>query len=349
MNNEISSLPAVLDALTAIAEARSLDEHRRLVVEQLRILVPCEMAAYNEVAVADGAVAVTTDPPGEAWSGGPEAFARHMHEHPVLAAHRQGDLRAAAISDFLSEPQFRRLALYREVYKPLGIADQMAMTLEVTAERVSAVALNRPTWGFSESEREVLDLITPNLAQARRNVIARDDLAAVVGGVDALGIGLITLDAELRPQSWSARALELMYDAFDHTRDDPPTLPTRVREWLDSGAHEPLIAVSEGRSIEVGVIDPTPTSRALIVRERVAVTAEQATRIGLTARQADVLPALMEGATNEEIAAQLELSPRTVQKHVEGILRALGVHTRTAAAARARDALAGGALDPPAA
>jgi DNA-binding CsgD family transcriptional regulator len=339
MNNEISSLPAVLDALTAIAEARSLDEHRRLVVEQLRVLVPCDMAAYNEVAVADGAVAVTTDPPGKAWSGGPEAFARHMHEHPVLAAHRQGDLAAAAISDFLTEPQFHRLALYREVYKPLGIADQMAMTVEVTAERVSAVALNRATWGFSDAEREMLDLITPNLSQARRNVIARDDLAAVVGGVDALGIGLITLDAEHRPQSWSARALELMYEAFDHSPDGRPTLPSRVGEWLEAGGREPLVAASDGHSVEVDVIDPTPTSRALIVRERVAVTSEQAAHMGLTARQADVLPALMEGATNEEIAQRLGLSPRTVQKHVEGILRAFGVHTRTAAAARARAGL----------
>jgi DNA-binding NarL/FixJ family response regulator len=79
----------------------------------------------------------------------------------------------------------------------------------------------------------------------------------------------------------------------------------------------------------------------LIVRQLVAVSAEQAASLGLTGRQADVLPALMEGATNEEIAMQLGLSPRTVQKHVAGIMRALGVHTRTAAAARARDVLGG--------
>jgi DNA-binding CsgD family transcriptional regulator len=339
MNKRISSLPAVLDALTAISSARSLEEHHRLVVEQLRNLVPCEMAAYNEVGVVDGVVAVTTDPPDKAWAGGPEAFARHMHQHPVLAAHRQGDLRAAAISDFLTEPQFRRLALYREVYKPLGIADQMAMTVDVTSERVSAVALNRSSWGFSDGERETLDLITPNLSQARRNVIAREELAAVVGGVDALGIGLVTLDEQSRPQSWSARALDLIDEAFGHPREDPPTLPPQLCEWLDAGADEPLIAESERGSLEITVGDSTPSSRALVVRESVAVSSAQAAALGLTARQADVLPALMEGATNEEIAAQLGLSPRTVQKHVEGILRALGVHTRTAAAARARAAL----------
>lgn len=348
MKEEDPPLPAVLEALTAIAAAETLDDHRRVVTEQLRALVPCEMAAYNEVALADGEVAVTTDPPGSAWRGGPEAFARHMHEHPVLAAHRQGDLRAAAISDFLTEAQFRRLGLYRDVYKPLGIADQMAMTVEVTAERVSAVALNRSTWGFTARERSMLDLITPNIAQARRNVIAREDLAVVVGGVDALGIGLVTLDSQLLPQSWSARALELLQRAFDHPATDPPTLPAPIRDWLEGGAQEPLVETGDGSSVEVAIVDPAPGGRALIVRERISVTGEQAARLGLTARQADVLPALMEGATNEAIADQLGLSPRTVQKHVEGILCALGVHTRTAAAARARDALTGG-FDPPSA
>ena len=100
------------------------------------------------------------------------------------------------------------------------------------------------------------------------------------------------------------------------------------------------IATADGRSIEVGVVDFIPRRRALIVREPVAVTADQATALGLTARQGDVLPALMEGATNEQIATQLGLSPRTVQKHVEGILRALGVHTRPSQQpARARAAL----------
>ncbi|MBI4591064.1 MAG: hypothetical protein HY725_19735 [Candidatus Rokubacteria bacterium] len=41
---------------------------------------------------------------------------------------------------------------------------------------------------------------------------------------------------------------------------------------------------------------------------------------------------------NDEIGAILGTSPRTVQKHLERIYQKLGVETRTAAAARARQA-----------
>jgi DNA-binding CsgD family transcriptional regulator len=55
---------------------------------------------------------------------------------------------------------------------------------------------------------------------------------------------------------------------------------------------------------------------------------------GLTEREAEVLGWVRNGKTNDEIAAVLHLSPHTVRKHLENIFEKLGVHTRTAAAAR---------------
>ena len=37
---------------------------------------------------------------------------------------------------------------------------------------------------------------------------------------------------------------------------------------------------------------------------------------------------MVEGLTNKEIATQLFLSPRTVEKHVEALLRKLGARSR---------------------
>ena len=53
----------------------------------------------------------------------------------------------------------------------------------------------------------------------------------------------------------------------------------------------------------------------------------------LSAREQDVLALVAAGKTNGEIASTLNLSPRTVGKHLEHVFEKLGVHTRTAAAA----------------
>jgi DNA-binding CsgD family transcriptional regulator len=59
-------------------------------------------------------------------------------------------------------------------------------------------------------------------------------------------------------------------------------------------------------------------------------------RLGLTAREAEVLALVAHGSTNREIADALVISVRTAEHHVEHILRKLGAPSRRAAAAIAR-------------
>jgi DNA-binding CsgD family transcriptional regulator len=56
---------------------------------------------------------------------------------------------------------------------------------------------------------------------------------------------------------------------------------------------------------------------------------------GLTARELEVLGFLVDGCSNQEIAAELVLAQRTIAAHVEHILVKLGASTRTLAAVRA--------------
>ena len=60
---------------------------------------------------------------------------------------------------------------------------------------------------------------------------------------------------------------------------------------------------------------------------------------GLTLREADVLTWIANGKANRDIGEILELSPRTINKHLERISRKLGVENRTAAAAMALKAM----------
>jgi len=56
-------------------------------------------------------------------------------------------------------------------------------------------------------------------------------------------------------------------------------------------------------------------------------------QFAVTGREADVLIWIAKGKTNREIAQILDMSPRTVNKHLEQIFRKLGVENRTSAAA----------------
>jgi len=58
-------------------------------------------------------------------------------------------------------------------------------------------------------------------------------------------------------------------------------------------------------------------------------------QFGVTGREADVLLWIANGKTNREIGLILEMSPRTVNKHLEQIFKKLGVENRTSAAAAA--------------
>jgi len=57
---------------------------------------------------------------------------------------------------------------------------------------------------------------------------------------------------------------------------------------------------------------------------------------GVTDREAEVLRLVIAGLANKEIAAALRLSPRTVEKHVENLLRKTGARSRTELAVTSR-------------
>jgi DNA-binding CsgD family transcriptional regulator len=67
--------------------------------------------------------------------------------------------------------------------------------------------------------------------------------------------------------------------------------------------------------------------------ERVLATSSEARLAALTDREVEVLELVAAGRTNVAIAHSLQVSPRTVAKHLERIYRKLGVGNRAAAVA----------------
>ncbi|MGD0732081.1 MAG: LuxR C-terminal-related transcriptional regulator [Terracidiphilus sp.] len=69
------------------------------------------------------------------------------------------------------------------------------------------------------------------------------------------------------------------------------------------------------------------------------MTAADLMELGLCRRESEVLVLVGRGKTNAEIGATLNISPRTVKKHLERVFRKLEVRTRTAAVYIASESL----------
>ena len=150
---------------------------------------------------------------------------------------------------------------------------------------------------------------------------------------------------------WATPQVYQLLDKAGATEDSivlTDTVNTQLREWLkhnpESGHQLPLQQLQESLNVEMlNLIDgkeyllrltnpPKPADDTQSLKQQFSVTG----------READVLLWIANGKTNREIGQILEMSPRTVNKHLEQIFKKLGVENRTSAAAVAIKCLARG-------
>lgn len=115
----------------------------------------------------------------------------------------------------------------------------------------------------------------------------------------------------------------------------------RLADWLnhqpEPGHSMPIEIMGVARTVEfLALVD----NREYLLRLKTPQNQNNATaalrqRFELTMRESDVLLWIANGKTNREIGQILDMSPRTVNKHLEQVFRKLGVENRTAAAASA--------------
>ena len=131
-------------------------------------------------------------------------------------------------------------------------------------------------------------------------------------------------------------------------------LPLEVCDWLRAkrsprGQQTPDTIVSRvpasgERPVEFALIGPLAEDEFLLrvmLQDRGSDITRLQARVKLTRREAEVLLWLARGKSNRDIAQILEVSYRTIDKHLEQIYPKLGVETRTAAVALAIRALDG--------
>lgn len=180
---------------------------------------------------------------------------------------------------------------------------------------------------------ELLARMRVHLANAHMTQTAR-------AALDTAGHYLLTLDltGQLRwatPQAYSL--LAKAEATLDSTRLQEK-ITQQLRDWL---SHKP----ESGRQLTVSGLKIPLCAEIVnlqgaeyLLRLSSAHQAEEDMKIlkqqfAVTGREADVLLWIAKGKTNREIAQILDMSPRTVNKHLEQIFRKLGVENRTSAAA----------------
>lgn len=178
-------------------------------------------------------------------------------------------------------------------------------------------------------EAEVLARIASHLERSR-------DLRRAHGTVEALPRPCLTVTPTGIVTTLSGRAREWLTPLCPGARVDDELL-----SWLagQRGGAEPapLRRVDPAGELVFEYCGTLDDSEVLVMLDRLPASpaATLAAAWALTPREAEVLHWVAAGKTNRDIARILDISPRTVTKHLEHVFVKLGVETRTAAAARA--------------
>jgi DNA-binding CsgD family transcriptional regulator len=145
-----------------------------VVLPGLAALVGCDVLSYNEIGPAPEQVRYSEYPAGVLDMAGREAFAAHVHQHPLVNHYRRtADQEPIKISDFLSQQQFHRTGLYAEFFRRVPVEHQIAIRLPGAESQVIGVALSRARTDFTEADRELLGLLRLPLMTALLRAHAR--------------------------------------------------------------------------------------------------------------------------------------------------------------------------------
>ena len=194
----------LLELIGDVCGLLDIEELRRGLLTAIERVLPSEYVSLNDVGPDPGTVVTMMRPHGT-----PELLERFVelaHENPLLRRYlRTLDGQAYRFSDVVSRSELHQLAIYREVYAPLGVEYQLAFNLPAAPDRVLAIALSRRDRDFSDGERDFVNRARPFMIQAYLNATAFEALRPSPASDPAAGLG-----QALRREGLSAREAEVL-------------------------------------------------------------------------------------------------------------------------------------------
>jgi DNA-binding NarL/FixJ family response regulator len=185
---------------------------------------------------------------------------------------------------------------------------------------------------------EVLARVSAHLQIRSLQKSAEDELAMRLEAEEQLSASLdgavVVADPAGRILFCTRLATALLYRHF------PAFAPGQLPAVLLASTGSAELATSAGQLSVRRFVEPGRDDFVILhLEEKIAVTPAALRRLGVTAREAEVLFWIAQGKSNPDIATILGLGVRTVHKHVEHIFEKLGCETRAAAALIATEIL----------
>ena len=151
--------------------------------------------------------------------------------HPLLAAHAARRRAALRLSDAVEPGRLSHTELFADLLHPCGFEYGIAIGARTERHEVVVVGLGRAEREFSERDRDVLDLVRPDLERALRATEARVRLAIALAADPPLGTAVVLLDRYGEIELSSADAERWLVEHFG-AAVHPGWLPAPVAEWL---------------------------------------------------------------------------------------------------------------------
>jgi len=282
----------------------------------------------------------------------PDGFsilAKHVDDNPVIPHFREtGNGSARMVSDFVSQRTFRARPLYQEFYKHYRISFHLITALSTSKHTTLTLAYHRGRKDFSERDRRILNCLRPHVLQALQTA---HSLSVLHQEASTRQVALASLNVPVLCTSANGSIIWVTSSCEDLLRKYGLTirqssLPSALLQWIQPLTTPPNESLEVRQPLDPLAI-PGP-SGTLVVRycecsagfilmfeERAAsFSLSTLIHLGLTRRESEILCWVTQGKTNPEIGTILDISRRTVQKHLERIYARLGVENRTAAVGR---------------
>ncbi len=238
-----------------------------------------------------------------------------------------------------SGDRVRATRRYAELLAPYGLRDEVRMVFRGGDGLVWGVATmsRRGSSRFTADEEAALGSVLTDIGQGLRTVLFRDGTARAASGAEGPAIAVVGADSEF--EMATPAALELFErlgwgQAGRPVRLAPAALvAARLRaSGEDTTVLRTRTTDGEWLVIRAGRFDAEhPPRRVVMTVERAQppeIVSLMGAAYGLTRRECQVLLLSLRGATRDEMARTLVISPYTVQDHLKSIFAKAGVSSR---------------------